>query len=299
MGVVALLHLGVGALLVVVAWLVPRHVARARWATPIILLLDIAPIALGAGLLGFATGRPLFAGLVVLALGAGFALVDYTMRETLREPVVFSATAELPQVFTHPHLYLPFAGPGLVLGGAAAAILGGLALLVVEPPLWTPHPFAALVALGLIAGCGWLVGREPLLGTAARALRRLAPSGEPFADAASLGPFAMLLVHTIIARAERKARQLALAAPAVVQERGTEARGPIIIVQCESFFDARRLSPLIPRGLLPGFDACCASAALFGRFAVPAWGAYTMRAEFAVLSGVPESELGYDRFNPY
>src|SRR5207253_969711 len=43
----------------------------------------------------------------------------------------------------------------------------------------------------------------------------------------------------------------------------------------------------------------CASAALFGRFAVPAWGAYTMRAEFAVLSGVPESELGYDRFNPY
>src|SRR6266851_10382407 len=299
MGVVALLHLGVGALLVVVAWLVPRHVARARWATPIILLLDIAPIALGAGLLGFATGRPLFAGLVVLALGAGFALVDCTMRETLREPVVFSATAELPQVFTHPHLYLPFAGPGLVLGGAAAAILGGLALLVVEPPLWTPHPVAAVLLLAAIAGCGWLVGREPLLGTAARALRRLAPSGEPFADAASLGPFAMLLVHTIIARAERKARQVALAAPAMVRERGSAGGGPIIIVQCESFFDARRLSPLLPRDLLPGFDACCASAAIFGRFGVPAWGAYTMRAEFAVLSGVPESELGYDRFNPY
>src|SRR5216684_3018605 len=299
MGVVALLHLGVGALLVVVAWLVPRHVARARWATPIILLLDIAPIALGAGLLGFATGRPLFAGLVVLALGAGFALVDCTMRETLREPVVFSATAELPQVFTHPHLYLPFAGPGLVLGGAAAAVLGGLALLVLEPPLWTSHPIAALLALALIAAGGWLVGREPLLGAAARALRRLAPSGEPFADAASLGPFAMLLVHTIIARAERKARQVALAAPAMVRERGSAGGGPIIIVQCESFFDARRLSPLLPRDLLPGFDACCASAAIFGRFGVPAWGAYTMRAEFAVLSGVPESELGYDRFNPY
>src|SRR5712691_11683662 len=299
MAAVALLHLTAGAFLVLAAWLVPRRVARARDAALSVLLLDVAPIALGAGLLGFATGRPLFAGLVVLALGAGFALVDYTMRETLREPVVFSATAEVPQVFTHPHLYLPFAGPGLVLGGAAAAILGGLALLVVEPPLWTPHPIAAVLLLAAIAGCGWLVGREPLLGTAARALRRLAPSGEPFADAASLGPFAMLLVHTIIARAERKARQLALAAPAVVQERGTEARGPIIIVQCESFFDARRLSPLIRRDLLPGFDACCASAALFGRFGVPAWGAYTMRAEFAVLSGVPESELGYDRFNPY
>src|SRR5712692_9844351 len=217
MGAVAVSHLAAGALLVLVAWLLPRHVARARRAALSVMLLDMAPIALGAGWLGFATGRPLFAGLVVLALGAGFALVDYTMRETLREPVVFSATAELPQVFTHPHLYLPFAGPGLVLGGAAAAILGGLVLLVLEPPLWTPRPVAALVELGLIAAGGWLVGREPLLGAAARALRRLAPSGEPFADAASLGPFAMLLVHTIIARAERKARQVALAAPAVVQ----------------------------------------------------------------------------------
>ena len=302
MGAVALLHLAAGALLALVAWLMPRHVARAGRAAPIVLLLDVAPIALGAGLLGFATGRPLFAGLVTLALGAGFTLVDYTMRQTLREPVVFSATAELPQVFTHPHLYLPFAGPVLVLGGAAAAILGGLALLVVEPPLWTPRPIAALVALALIAAVGWLAGRDPLLGIAARALRRLAPTGEPFADTAVLGPFAMLLVHTIIARAERKARQLALAAPPMVHERGDPAGGPggpIVVVQCESFFDARRLSPLIPRDLLPGFDACCASAALFGRFAVPAWGANTMRAEFAVLSGLPESELGYDRFNPY
>jgi phosphoglycerol transferase MdoB-like AlkP superfamily enzyme len=32
---------------------------------------------------------------------------------------------------------------------------------------------------------------------------------------------------------------------------------------------------------------------------VGGWGANTMRAEFAVLTGIPESELGYDRFNPY
>ena len=115
-------------------------------------------------------------------------------------------------------------------------------------------------------------------------------------------PFAMLVAHTIIARAERTARQSVLAVPAVMRSRSKPVRtagGPIIIVQCESFFDARRLSPLIPRGLLAGYDACCASAALFGRLDVPAWGANTMRAEFAVLTGIPESELGYDRFNPY
>jgi hypothetical protein len=299
MGALGLLHLAAGVLLALVAWLLPRRIARARRAAPLVVLLDLAPLALGAGLLGLATGRPLFAGLVLFALGGGFALVDYTMREVLREPVVFSAAAEFPQIFTHPQLYLPFAGPALVLGGTAAAFLGGIALLVIEPPLWTPRPFAALLVLALVSGVGWLVGRGALLGTAARVLRRLAPSGEPFEDTAALGPFAMLLVHTIIARSERGARQLALAAPPVLSGLGERAGGPIVVVQCESFFDARRLSPLIPREFLAGFDACCASAAHFGRFAVPAWGAYTMRAEFAVLSGAPESMLGYDRFNPY
>jgi phosphoglycerol transferase MdoB-like AlkP superfamily enzyme len=79
----------------------------------------------------------------------------------------------------------------------------------------------------------------------------------------------------------------------------TEGGVPLILVQCESFFDARRLSPSLPRNLLPGFDTCCQSAALSGRLEVPGWGANTMRTEFAVLTGIPESELGYDRFNPY
>ena len=82
-------------------------------------------------------------------------------------------------------------------------------------------------------------------------------------------------------------------------DRHTAAAVPIVIVQCKSFFDARRLSPMIPPELLAGFAACCASSARFGRLAVPGWGANTMRAEFAVLTGIPEAELGYDRFNPY
>jgi phosphoglycerol transferase MdoB-like AlkP superfamily enzyme len=70
-------------------------------------------------------------------------------------------------------------------------------------------------------------------------------------------------------------------------------------VQCESFFDARRLSPTIPIALLPGFDRCRQGAAAFGRLDVSGWGANTMRAEFAALTGIPEGDLGYDRFNPY
>jgi phosphoglycerol transferase MdoB-like AlkP superfamily enzyme len=131
----------------------------------------------------------------------------------------------------------------------------------------------------------------------------LRPSGEPLDDAARLGPFATLLTHAVIARAERGARRSALrpradgAAAAPRPARG--GRGPIVVVQCESFFDARRLSPLVPRGLLAGFDRACEAAVAAGRLGVPGWGANTMRAEFAVLTGIPESALGYDRFNPY
>src|SRR5258707_15090244 len=111
MGALALLHLGAGAVLALVAWLLPRHIARATLAAPSVLFLDLAPIALGVGLLGLATGRPLFAGLVALALGGGFALTDHTMRQGLRGPVVFSAAGGLPPPLTPPHLFLPFAGP--------------------------------------------------------------------------------------------------------------------------------------------------------------------------------------------
>src|SRR3954453_22103438 len=183
MGALWLLHLLGGIALAASGWLLPPRIAGAGRTAAMALLLDMAPLMSGAGLLLLATGRPIFAGVVILALGAGFALADHTMRQTLREPIVFSEMSEVPQVFTHPHLYLPFAGPGLVIGGAAGTVALGLALLLLEPPVWTPGAELALVTLALVAGMGWLTAREPLLSAAAEWLRRLAPSGEPFADA--------------------------------------------------------------------------------------------------------------------
>jgi hypothetical protein len=137
-----------------------------------------------------------------------------------------------------------------------------------------------------------------VLGIAAAALRRLKPSGDPIVDSARFGPFATLYVYGIIARHERPARRARVAAPAVLR-RQTAADAPVVLVQCESFFDARRLAPQHFAGLLPGFARCCAAGATFGRFDVSGWGANTMRAEFAALTGIADGDLGYDRFNPY
>ena len=105
------LDMAVGGVLALVAWILPRHVANARAVLTPTLALDLFPVLLAGSLLLSATGRPLFTGLLLASLGAGFALADRTKRAVLREPVVFSEMSELRHVFTHPHLYLPFAGP--------------------------------------------------------------------------------------------------------------------------------------------------------------------------------------------
>ncbi|HZK91350.1 MAG TPA: LTA synthase family protein [Stellaceae bacterium] len=288
-------HGALGLVFALAGWTAPRRVAGAEGFT-VSTWLDAAPPAFVALVAFVACGRPVFAGAVVFALGAGFAFVDRTMRDTLREPIVFSALSELPQVFTHPQLYLPFAGTGLVLGGVAAAIFAGGSLLLAEPALMAPHPLGALALFVLVAALLRRLGREPWLGGAARALRRLHPTGEPFADAARLGPVAMLIVHGIVARAERPLRQARLA-PRSAPIRPAGMR-PVVLIQCESFFNARRALPTLPRDFLAGYEAACDGGA-YGRLDVPAWGANTMRAEFASLTGIDDAALGYDRFNPY
>jgi hypothetical protein len=296
-----LLHIGLGGALGSAGWLIPRRIAAARQTGWPALLLDWSPVALAGTLFLIATGRPIVSGFGLLALGAGFALADDTKRKSLREPIVFSEMSELRHVFTHPHLYLPFAGSTLVIAGAITAVASVTLLLLLEPALWKPDPVLMICAVCLVAAGTWLASHQPILDILATAMRRLRPAGEPFADASRFGPFAMILVYGTIARAERstrRARHMVQPAPAVAQWLSAAAV-PVIVVQCESFFDARRLSPLVPEDLLSGFDACCQAGATFGRLQVPAWGANTMRAEFAVLTGIPEDDLGYDRFNPY
>ncbi len=294
-----MLRLAIAAAAAVAAWLLPRRVAAARMALRPATLVDVLPLLLAGGLLLVATGRPLFAGLALLALGGGFALADWAKRKALREPVVFSDMAELRHVFTHPHLYLPFAGPALVIGGALGAAVLGVWLLVFGPEMWRPRPLPALFLSLAVCAVWWVLSREPGLGVAAAVLRRLRPTGEPVADSSRLGPFAALLAYGVIARAERARRRDCYRPSRAPASRPAGAAVPVVLVQCESFFDARRMSPRVPADLLRGFDACLRQGATYGRLEVSAWGANTMRAEFAALTGIPEERLGYDRFNPY
>ena len=73
----------------------------------------------------------------------------------------------------------------------------------------------------------------------------------------------------------------------------------IVAVQCESFFDARRVFEGVSPQVLKHFDALTRQSSQAGRLNVPAWGANTVRTEFSFLAGIPPTSLGVHQFNPY
>ena len=256
--------------------------------------LDIAPIVLGWLLLLSLTARPVMAATAIAAIAAGLAMTDSVKRATLREPLVFADRAELLEVVRHPRLYLPFAGPVKVVGGALLALALVGALIWLEPAAPRPSP---LLMLPLVLACVLLPTWPPLLHRLAACYRRFGLTDDPARDMRRTGFLACLIIHATIARAERPHRRAAI--PPFAPLPPPQARMPVVLVQIESFFDARRLGPAIPAGLLPGYDRLLAGAAQAGRLAVPCWGANTVRTEFAVLTGIGQTALGLDRFNPY
>ncbi|MCK8784591.1 LTA synthase family protein [Roseomonas sp. NAR14] len=255
-----------------------------------------------------ATDRPLFAGLGAAAPVVALMVVDAAKRRVLREPLLFSDALMLPLVARHPHLYLPFAGGRLIPGALLLGGLAALALLLAEPAAGLGAARRGLALIG--AALGWrLVLRPP-----AALVRRLMPDGgavaDPAADQRRLGPLATLVAWTACAAAERPGRRDRVppgppptragrpAAPAVARpDPARDGAAPhLVLIQSESFLDAARLGH---GDLLPHWASLGASSLQRGPLAVAGFGANTMRAEFAVLTGIPDAALGLDRFNPY
>jgi phosphoglycerol transferase MdoB-like AlkP superfamily enzyme len=123
-----------------------------------------------------------------------------------------------------------------------------------------------------------------------------APSLDPERDMAEQGLFSSIARYWLLERREKTPTTTPL--PSIRTARSRDLPD-IVVIQSESFFDARRLFPGIRREVLSDYDISCANAAWSGRLEVPAWGANTMRPEFAFLTGLPPQSLGIHRFNPY
>jgi hypothetical protein len=234
--------------------------------------------------------RPWFAAAAVSSFMLLLVLVNNAKFHSLREPFVFQDFEYFSDAIKHPRLYLPFLGWGRALLAALAfgvAIYAGMAL---EPTLSSRLGGGAfiLMLLGLLALAGLLI----VLGA-----RQLPPvTFDPAADLHALGLMASLWQY---GRAERHPHALPPTSGFKPPVLPATERPHLVVVQSESFFDVRRLFDGIRPAVLQAFDTIQSEAYCHGQIDVPAWGANTVRSEFAFLSGLDGAALGVHRFNPY
>lgn len=266
--------------------------------------------------------RPIFALIATVITFAGVVIVNNAKYAALREPLVFSDFALLRQAIDHPALYVKYVGVLNIIGIVTASALAiGLGLWL-EPPVIhreTLTDFFPMVSyLFVVLGMIYAVTRGPLRNPLRQTLHHFGAQTDVTQDMDKMSLVVCLIVYFFLAdepvpeKAQSKtaapsAKEPTPAPPAKAppprpmgwHPAKTDALPSVVLIQSESFFDARRLHPSIPRNILDGWDAVTAVAAYRGRLTVPAWGANTMRTEFAVLSGLPNDALGVHRFNPY
>lgn len=245
-----------------------------------------------------AWGRPFLAGTASLVTVAVLAAISVRKRQLVGEPLNFSDFGLLRTIVRHPDLYyLGFMGrPPFVAGVASFCLIIGIWL-------WLEPAYAALsgaasaaAALGVpgFAVALWVVCARPGPG---RLLRRLVPEPDPERHVARWG-----LLLTLNAYALRWRSEVGSAPPQAFgadEELAPPDIRParIVVVQFESFLDPRRAGWVQEE--LPGLARARRLALLHGPLRVPADGAFTMRSEHAVLSGLSDEALGFRRFDPY
>lgn len=262
-------------------------VPRPGWRRPLrSWLLHGGAWGFAIGLLYLITGRAWFSAVNVLALWLLIVLVSNVKYHSLREPFVCADFEYFSDAVRYPRLYLPFFGIGKAIGLALLFVVCLGCGLYFEP-VGANVPVMATVTL--VAGLTllWLGSLKPLQ-----------PTFDASLDLGRWGLAASLWTYFFAARRPVNLEQLN--SPFLGEQSRPEGTGAdLVSIQSESFFDARRLWPGIRPQVLTHFDGLRSEALAHGRLQVAAWGANTVRTEFAFLTGIKVDQLGVHRFNPY
>ncbi|CAB3823241.1 LTA synthase family protein [Achromobacter animicus] len=257
--------------------------------------------------------RPYFAVANVLAIQLLIVLVSNAKYQALREPFVYPDFEYFMDAIRHPRLYLPFFGAwrAMLSGGSyGVALWAGLTLedsvtagagvwLVSFADLPQEHMFDPtapavpfFLHLAVLAVLGF-------------ALARIAGAFSHASVNASADLYRIGLVAALWAYARMEGEPTAGLRQQAPFNRSGEpplhlsVMPDLIVVQSESFFDVRRAYPQVRRDVLANFDLLKSESTRYGQLTVEAWGANTVRTEFAFLSGVPAVALGVHQYNPY
>jgi len=238
------------------------------------------------------TQRPLLSALITLSVLAIFLVVNFAKYKALKEPLVFSDIYLYIQVIRHPRLFLPFLNIPLTL----TAILTGIALLYLAVSLEAAIHLSTgtYLVLSVLVMPGLIISRQLAL--------RTQLTFDLTKDIQNNGFYNCLLnygfqsAHT----PQKKALRQSIQNYTPFHDTKLTKKNPnIVTIQSESFFDARRLFANVDKKTLEYFDQLKSESIASGTLTVPAWGANTLRPEFAFLSGIDNKQLKHYRFNPY
>jgi len=267
--------------------MIPRPVLTRPWAAWV---LHGGLWLLPYSLVTLISGRPWFSVAIVSAFMLMLVLVNNAKVKSLHELFVFQDYEYFTDAIRHPRLYIPFLGWWKFLGAAAGFILavsiGLWGESVPEQRFVLSGQSGGILVLFTLGMLFLLVGNH----------KSLLVSFNLRQDVVALGLLASFWRY---GRAERIPLKISSPFDFSVSERQMSDLPHLVAIQSESFFDPRPLFPGIRTDVLAEFDRLKKEALFHGRLKVPAWGANTVRTEFAFLSGIGEDGLGVHRFNPY
>jgi hypothetical protein len=233
------------------------------------------------------TGRLWFSAITLLAGWLLIVLVSNAKFHSLREPFVCADFEYFSDAVRFPRLYLPFFGMVKAAGMAAGFCVYLVVGLHVETPgndVWRESAMLLVVGAVLVAS-----GQRPAL----------TPSFKPDVDLRNWGLVACLWTYFRAARANVDITTLGSPFLSAATPAPNGMLPDMISIQSESFFDVRSLYGGIRPQVLHNFDLLRGESLVHGQLEVAAWGANTVRTEFAYLTGLGSEAIGVHRFNPY
>lgn len=302
---------------ILIAVFLNRNAGSIRMSKKSGLIIDVTP-ALCSSLFFFIililSSRPLFSLLISLSGSFLLWLINRIKQGLFHEPVTFMDLFLIPQIFRHPKFYLPYIIPLRVTLPLIICLSFFIVISINEPVMPQEMKTASWISFSVVIISSLFVAflfLKPGEKISLSILDIHPLTLDPDQDLKKYGLLGSALLQSLWHRHLRNRPGNPsipydhVKPPDIISwkkdslDSFPDKFAPhIILIQAESFFDLRALDPQIDPHLLENFDSLSQSA-LSGRLMVSSHGAYTMRTEFSVLTGIPLERLGTERLNPY
>ena len=250
--------------------------------------------------------RPIYASQGTISFFVIFTGISRAKFQFIREPLVFSDIALVVDVFKYQEIFYA-TSLNIVFWIVALGYVFGASgtYMYFEPSILPAHNRILWVLVGLTISSGpWLLlFNRTVNGFVSRITQKLVKQLDIKQSTVRFGTYASVVFHFIIwlgVRREAIVTQLQerfISAIHDLWDHGDEPPPLIVVWQSESFIDLRHFGADTVN--LPNLDRLRGQAAQWGRMTSVFEGGYTLRTEFAVLSGLLPENVHIDASYPY